>query len=148
MKKTQLNRGNSNLKKTSLKKTSQKTRDGTIERIAYGYKMMEFFREIWSKRVHKSEVSGEFLFGEPRTYYFHHILPKSKYPEAEFDSSNIILLTFDEHQQVENQPNFYPEINKRREELLERYSNNIWDRYEETIERIEFENKFNKRFIN
>lgn len=83
--------------------------------------MFNFFLKIWKKRKHYSEVSGEFLGREPLSIYFHHILPKSRYPEFCFLEENIILLTWNEHSQVEMNPNFYPEINKRREELMKKY---------------------------
>ena len=40
--------------------------------------MREFFEDIRNKRPHKSEVSGQIIYGENRTIYHHHILPKSK----------------------------------------------------------------------
>lgn len=83
--------------------------------------MLSLFMEIWYKRKHYSEVSGRWLGKEALTTFFHHILPKSKYPDAAFDEENIILLTFDEHQKVEQDPVFYEEVNKRREQLNEKY---------------------------
>jgi uncharacterized protein YvpB len=83
--------------------------------------MRKFFLEVWKKRQHYSEVSGEWLGKEPLSIYFHHILPKNKYPEAKFDEENIILLTFDEHQNVESNKFRYEEINIRRERLQEKY---------------------------
>jgi hypothetical protein len=53
--------------------------------------------------------------------YFHHILPKEKYPKACFDEENIILLTLDEHTNVESDMYKYPEVNKRRELLKIKY---------------------------
>jgi len=53
--------------------------------------------------------------------FFHHILPKSKWPQGIFDKENIILLTFDEHQKVEQDPSFYEEVNRRRLKLKEKY---------------------------
>ena len=47
-------------------------------------KMTSFFFLIWQQRPHKSEISGESLGKEPLTIYFHHILPKNKYPQAEY----------------------------------------------------------------
>lgn len=79
-----------------------------------------FFMEIWKERPHYSEISGTYLGKEPMSTYFHHILPKSKYPEAEYEKSNIILLTLDEHTKVESDMYAYPEINVRRELLLNR----------------------------
>lgn len=83
--------------------------------------MNEFFMSIWKIRVHKSEVSGDRLGSEPLTIFFHHILPKEKYPQAKFDEENIILLTLDEHTNVENDIYKYEEVNKRREYLKTKY---------------------------
>lgn len=83
-------------------------------------KMEEFnlYQEIWKERPHKSEVTGSSLGREARTYMFHHILPKSKYPEHRLNKDNIILLTFEEHEKVEKDPQCYEEVNKRRQNLL------------------------------
>ena len=84
--------------------------------------MQQFFLQIWKKRPHKSEVSGASLGSEALSTYFHHILPKSKYPEASLDQENIILLTWEEHDQVEMDPTRYEEVNKRREQLKQKYN--------------------------
>lgn len=83
--------------------------------------MKDLFLRIWKKRLHLSEVSGLPLVGEPLSVYFHHILPKSKYPEAALDEENIILLTLLEHEQVESDMYRYEEVNKRREQLILKY---------------------------
>lgn len=77
---------------------------------------------IWQERPHKSEVSFTDLGKEPLTIYFHHILEKEKFPQAEFDKQNIILLTWEEHDQVGMDMYRYPEINKRRELLKIKYN--------------------------
>jgi hypothetical protein len=82
----------------------------------------ELFLQIWTNRPHKSEVSGEYLGNEPLTIFFHHILPKEKYPEAAFDEENIILLTLDEHTNVESNIYKYDAVNERRKFLLEKYN--------------------------
>lgn len=84
--------------------------------------MQNFFLAIWKKRHHKSEISGKYLGKEPLSTYFHHILPKSKYPEACLDEENIILLTLLEHEQVEIDMYRYEEVNKRREQLKIKYN--------------------------
>lgn len=81
----------------------------------------KFFLDIWKKRKHYSEISGEYLGSEARSIYFHHILPKEKFPEAAYDENNIILLTFDEHNNVENNMYRYQEINLRRTKLKKTY---------------------------
>lgn len=85
----------------------------------------ELFLQIWTNRPHKSEVSGEYLGSEPLTIFFHHILSKEKYPEAAFDEENIILLTLDEHTNVESNIYKYDTINERRKSLLEKYGKSI-----------------------
>lgn len=54
----------------------------------------------------------------------HHIIPKSKYPIGKYDEENIIILTFEEHGKVEQDMYFYEEVNKRREQLKEKYEQN------------------------
>ena len=85
------------------------------------FEMRDFFLQLWKKRVHKSEVSGEYLGSEPLHVFFHHILPKNKYPESSLDEENIILLTMSEHDQVERDVTRYEEVNKRREQLKQKY---------------------------
>jgi hypothetical protein len=84
--------------------------------------MREFFLSIWKKRPHRSEISSVYLGKEAMSTYFHHILPKEKYPEACLDEENIILLTLEEHSNVENDMYKYDEVNKRREQLKIKYN--------------------------
>ena len=81
----------------------------------------EMFLNIWKKKKHYSEVSGVYLGSEPMSTYFHHILAKEKYPEACLDEENIILLTLEEHSNVENDMYKYEEVNNRREKLKIKY---------------------------
>jgi hypothetical protein len=85
------------------------------------HQMREMFLDIWKKRPHKSEVSGTYLGKEPMSTYFHHILAKEKYPEACLDEENIILLTLEEHSNVENDMYRYEEVNIRRNLLKLKY---------------------------
>jgi len=84
-------------------------------------KMRDFFLSIWSKRRHYSEVSGTYLGSEPLSVYFHHILLKERHQEAKFDEENIILLSFDEHQNCHSDMYRYSEVNRRRELLKIKY---------------------------
>ncbi len=87
-----------------------------------GYKLQrEMFLNIWKKRAHYSEITGQYLGKEPMSTYFHHILPKEKYPQACLDEENIILLTLEEHSNVENDMYRYEEVNRRREQLKLKY---------------------------
>jgi len=83
--------------------------------------MREFFLQLWQKKRHYSEVSNTYLGNEPLTTFFHHILPKNKYPEAALDEENIILLTLQEHDQVEMDIYRYDVVNAKRKILLEKY---------------------------
>ena len=84
--------------------------------------MREMFLRIWKQRQHKSEISGERLGTEPLSIFFHHILPKEKYKDAALDEENIILMTLDEHSNVENNIYRYEKVNKRREYLKTKYN--------------------------
>lgn len=84
--------------------------------------MRELFLKIWKVRPHRSEVSGDNLGREPLSVFFHHILPKEKYKDAALDEENIILLTLDEHTNVENNMYRYEEVNKRRLQLKTKYN--------------------------
>jgi hypothetical protein len=84
--------------------------------------MKDMFLRIWKTKPHKSEISGASLGSEALSTYFHHVLPKEKYPQAALDEENIILLTWEEHDQVEMDPTRYEEVNKRREQLNKKYN--------------------------
>lgn len=89
-------------------------------------KMQAFFSRIWNKRPHVSEISGNKLSSPIRTYYFHHIIEKNTPrlgEKGKYDEENIILLTFEEHEQVGLNPYRYPEINERRRYLIKKYEN-------------------------
>lgn len=107
------------LPKTSSRFT--KKLDKSDEEIRKSSELRELFLQIWSRRSHHSEVSGKWLGKEPLTVFFHHILPKEKYPQACFDEENIILLTLEEHEQVEMDMYRYEEVNTKRNYLKHKY---------------------------
>lgn len=106
------------VKKSSLLTKKLDKSEEVIRKIS---EMQEFFLSIWNKKPHRSEVSGVYLGKEPLSVFFHHILPKEKYPQACFDEENIILLTLDEHTNVESDIYKYPEVNRKRELLKKKY---------------------------
>jgi len=101
---------------------SRKKLDKSDEEIRKNSELREFFLQIWSKKPHYSEVSGKWLGKEPLTIFFHHILPKEKYSQACFDEENIILLTLEEHEQVEMDIYRYEEVNNKRNYLKIKYN--------------------------
>lgn len=102
----------------TVKEPSNDQRRLIMEEIS---SMRKLFVQIWKVRPHRSEVSNDYLGKEPLIVFFHHILPKSKYPESSLDPENLILLTLDEHTNVENDMYKYEEINRRRESLKIKY---------------------------
>lgn len=105
-----------------MQKRTSKQLTKEIDKKLTTHKMFEFFISYWKKSNKKSAVSGKFLGKEPLSVFFHHILPKEKYPEACFDEENIILLTLEEHNTVESDMYRYEEVNKRRDYLLTKYN--------------------------
>ena len=106
------------LQQSGIKPSLTAKSENTIRKIS---EMREFFLHVWKKRAHYSEISGQYLGKEPMSTYFHHILPKEKYPEACLDEENIILLTLEEHSNVENDMYRYEEVNNRRNLLKLKY---------------------------
>lgn len=105
-----------------IQKRTSKQLSKEIEKKIQTHEMFEFFVDLWRKKKHYSEISGEYLGQEPLSVFFHHILPKNKYPEACFDEENIIILTLLEHEQVESDMYRYEEVNIRREKLIKKYN--------------------------
>lgn len=91
-----------------------------------------FFYLILQTRGKESEITHKPLYGEISSTWFHHILPKSKYPELRYCVENIIILTPDEHNSVENGTH-YDEVAKRKIDLQERYEELV----EETKDYVE-----------
>lgn len=104
-----------------MRKISEKREELLKQKKKDNLRMRSFFLGIWNKRSHISEISGKYLGKEPLTTFFHHILPKESFPFARYDEDNIILLTFEEHQKVENDATFFEEINERRSKLKLKY---------------------------
>lgn len=115
------------MKKTSVKKQRWnvfKTDDNgkkAMAKASLRSLRYDLFMVLWKKRGPRSEVSGEKIFGEPSSAHFHHILPKNKYPELDLVPENIIIMTMDEHNNVENDMFKYDEVNRRRELLLKKF---------------------------
>ena len=108
--------------KKSIRKISEVGKVKKAEKTENTKKLHKWFiDEIWNKRPHKSEISGKWLGDEPNSCFFHHIFPKSTYPKLAFNTENIIVLTADEHQEVETNPTKFEKINKIREELKVKY---------------------------
>jgi hypothetical protein len=77
-----------------IPKKSEKQKKVNAEDLA-------FFKEIWNERPHYSEVSGEPLGDEFNVCFFSHILTKGSYPRFRHCKKNILLMSFQEHQEWE-----------------------------------------------
>jgi len=113
--------------RTPIKKTKIRLGVGSYKqaKIRDNYNAQcDMFTKLWETMSipRMSQVSGTYLGSMFSTIFFHHILPKSKYPEAMLDVENIVILSGDEHANVENDMYKYEEINSRREKLRKKYS--------------------------
>lgn len=79
-----------------------------------------FFYTLLQASDKCSQISGKPLYGELNSTWFHHIYPKSKYPELRYCPENIILVTPDEHSQIESAVVF-EEVEKRKRYIAEHY---------------------------
>ncbi len=108
-----------------LKRTPLKRKKPSKEQIEDSQKQhekdREFYWMLWKKRRPYSELSDEFLGNEVNKACIHHIVPKSKWKEGRYVEENCILLTIQEHANVENNMYKYSEINRRRIYLKEKY---------------------------
>jgi hypothetical protein len=93
----------------------------SVQNNEHFIKMKEFFELCWKNKPHYSEVSGKFLGNTCSSLYQHHILAKSKYPEACLDEENIVFLTAAEHASVELDMYKYEYVNEKRKKLLVKY---------------------------
>lgn len=62
---------------------------------------IELFQEIWNERDHVSELSGKYLGDEMNSWFFAHILSKGSNPQLKFNKENIMLVTQEEHWQLD-----------------------------------------------
>jgi 5-methylcytosine-specific restriction endonuclease McrA len=92
MKRTPLKRGNSSLKKASLNARPKIRKDKK--------EMKEFFLDLWnatSKGNRKCESCGKELYEPIRSYYFDHLIEKSKRPDLTLERDNIFLCCLECH---------------------------------------------------
>lgn len=76
-----------------------------------------FYQEIWEERLHQCFETHKPLTGSPLTLYFHHILPKAKYPQYRHEKWNIVILHPDVHSQVETMLDKAPRVKALTEHL-------------------------------
>lgn len=95
-----------------LKRTPLKRKQGPIKttpipkidfqgelnkRFSESNKMWRFFEDIWAHRAHICENCGRYLGNIIKSFFFDHLLEKSKYPDYAHAKENIFLVCADCH---------------------------------------------------
>ena len=113
-------------KKTStfkrIKKISAKQVIRNKEKKKLSEKDKLFWATIWEERDHVDFETGEPIYGEYRTLYFHHVLPKHPgpggYPQHRYKKWNIVIVSWETHTKAENNIDLVPKIKAYRDKLL------------------------------
>lgn len=108
------------LKRTSIRRMSKKRQQSLGEQRLMQEKDWEFFLEIWSERPHICYESGEPIYGEPLTLYFHHVLEKDKYPKYRYKKWNIVLVSWAVHDNVHRLSDLCPKIKEYQNQLIKK----------------------------
>jgi hypothetical protein len=112
-------------KKTkSIRKVSKNQSVILGERAKLTQKDRLLFAEIWNERPHIDFETGEPIYGEPLTLYFHHVLGKRKsaYPQFRYEKWNIILVSWETHTKAENNLDLVPKIKAYTEQLKKQHT--------------------------
>ncbi len=104
------------LKRTPLKKVSEKGLQKRIEKKELVEKDKEFYLEIWKVRPHRCRICRKELGNEALMVYFHHILEKRNFENYRHCEWNIIILCWLCHQDADQ--NKIELINRYKRKLL------------------------------
>jgi hypothetical protein len=85
------------LKRTPLKRISERGKLRREEKKALVEEDKEFYMSIWDKRPHRCRICSKYLGEEALMVYFHHILEKRNYKEYRHKEWNIIILCWEHH---------------------------------------------------
>ena len=108
----------------SIRRTTPKSAKKKREKAKLTQEDFLFYQGIWEEREHIDFETGEFIPGEALNLYFHHVLPKSKYPEYRHEKWNIVLVTWDTHSKAETNLDFVPKIKAYEAKLRATYGRN------------------------
>ena len=75
-----------------------------------------FYKEIWLAVKHECQACKAKLPKEPLTLFFHHLLPKSVYPQFRHTPENIMVLCASCHSQIEMDADKVTGARKRQDE--------------------------------
>jgi len=102
-----------NTHKSPIKKQSKKGAE-------MARKDVQFFKEIWRERPPVSEISGIHLGYLYKPHFMSHLLTKAAYPKFRHKKENIMLMTFEEHQEWEFGDKQKPEFREKFHKALSR----------------------------
>jgi hypothetical protein len=108
------------LKRTPIRKRSKKKQQSLGEQVLTQQKDWLFFLEIWNERDHICYETGDPIYGEPLTLYFHHVLEKELYEEYRYCKWNIVLVTWETHSKCHNNIDFAPKVKAYRDKLIKK----------------------------
>jgi hypothetical protein len=105
-----------------IRKISRKGKQRREQKAKLSEKDKLFWAAIWEEREHVDFETGEPIYGEYRTLYFHHVLPKHPgpvgYPQFRYKKWNIVIVSWDTHTKAENNIDLVPKIKAYRDKLL------------------------------
>lgn len=95
-------KSNSTIKRNSkLKKKGKSQQVKDVER-AQQDAMWEIFELHWNSKPHICENCNTPIWGENKSLYHHHCMPKHRYKELRYEIDGLMLLCWPCHQATEN----------------------------------------------
>lgn len=143
LKRTPLKKKSYTLKKSPLRKISERGLIKKEEKKIQAEKRRQMFLEIWDEREieeirYDGIKTGKFycedfetgirLYRIPfreNTCCYHHILEKSKYPEYDLCKWNIVIISPFNHDQVHTNIDKTPKVKAKTEELYQKHINGL-----------------------
>lgn len=117
------------MKRTYLKKISEKGKIKRKEDVQKTEQLHKFFRDTWDQQEDDQGFcycyqSGQELPGwlfRSNSACYHHLLPKSLYPQFEKEAWNIVILHPDVHAKVEQSLDNCPKVKELTLKMMEEY---------------------------
>jgi len=101
-----LSKGTGRLTRGSKLKSRPKTPEEIQQNKEDTMRMWALFEEHWQKKPHRCEQCGEGIWGENKSLYHHHLLPKGldRYEHLKYEYSNLMMLCWQCHSNVDSNP--------------------------------------------
>lgn len=123
------------LKRTPLKKRSQKAKESLEENIQQQKQDkcddITFYKALYMMRGSKCQVTGQKLYPFPSLLYFHHLFRKETYPEYRHEEWNVIIVSPEVHEKCERMGNeWHPTLQKLYLEALKEHRKFVENNYD------------------